>query len=100
MGVSYKGIQRIETLEYPRKTLREAILNAIVHSDYSGTYTNCESKLQVKNESLSIWNSGNLPEQLSIELLKQQHASIHRNRTLANLFLEQAILKFGAEGYL
>jgi len=92
--ISYKGIQRVETLEYPRKALREAILNAIVHRDYNGTFT----QMRVKNESLSIWNAGNLPEQLSIELLKQQHASIPRNRTLANLFFRAGYIEVWGRG--
>ena len=34
--IRYQGLQRIEKLEYPEDALREAILNAIVHKDYTG----------------------------------------------------------------
>ena len=34
--IHYQGLQRIEELEYPEDALREAILNAIVHKDYTG----------------------------------------------------------------
>ena len=34
--IRYAGLQRIEELEYPEDALREAILNAIVHRDYTG----------------------------------------------------------------
>lgn len=33
--ISYKGIQRIEKPEYPDAAIREAILNAIVHKNYT-----------------------------------------------------------------
>lgn len=33
--ISYEGLHRLETLEYPEAALREAILNAIVHIDYT-----------------------------------------------------------------
>ncbi|MDR3297649.1 MAG: putative DNA binding domain-containing protein, partial [Prevotellaceae bacterium] len=33
--ITYKGIQRVETYPVPRDALREALLNAIVHRDYS-----------------------------------------------------------------
>ncbi len=33
--ISYEGIQRVETYPVPRPALREAILNAIVHRDYT-----------------------------------------------------------------
>lgn len=34
--ISYEGINRIEKYEYPRDAVREALLNAIAHKDYSG----------------------------------------------------------------
>lgn len=34
--IRYQGLQRIEELEYPEEALREAILNSIVHKDYTG----------------------------------------------------------------
>lgn len=34
--ISYEGISRIEKYEYPRDAVREALLNAIAHKDYSG----------------------------------------------------------------
>src|SRR5699024_9162980 len=32
--ISYKGLERMEPLEYPEKALREMILNSIIHKDY------------------------------------------------------------------
>ena len=37
--ISYKGIHREEQLEYPDMALREAILNALIHRDYTGAVT-------------------------------------------------------------
>ena len=34
-GISYVGIQRVESLPVPEAALREAVLNAIIHKDYS-----------------------------------------------------------------
>jgi hypothetical protein len=34
-GISYRGIQRVETFPVPEAALREALLNAIIHKDYS-----------------------------------------------------------------
>ena len=82
--ISYNGIHRVEQLEYPPKALREAILNALIHRDYTGAVT----QIRVNNDSFEIWNSGLLPEELKIEMLFEQHASIPRNRSLANLFVK------------
>ena len=34
-SASFKGLERIEKQDYPEEALREALLNAIVHRDYS-----------------------------------------------------------------
>ena len=33
--ISYEGLQRVETYPIPRQAFREAVLNAIMHRDYS-----------------------------------------------------------------
>lgn len=35
--IDYEGIHRTETFEYPEAAVREALLNAIAHKDYSGS---------------------------------------------------------------
>ncbi|WP_373056691.1 hypothetical protein [Zunongwangia sp. H14] len=50
--ISYKGIERMEPLEYPETALRKAVLNAIIHKDYSSTYT----FLRVYDDRLYLWN--------------------------------------------
>ncbi|MDR1341975.1 MAG: hypothetical protein LBK18_01820, partial [Prevotellaceae bacterium] len=35
---SYEGLTRVETYEYPKDALREALLNAVAHKDYTGPY--------------------------------------------------------------
>lgn len=80
--ISYEGLQRIEGLEYPETALREAILNSIIHKDYSSTFI----FLRVYDGQLNIWNPGRLPDTLSIEQLKQKHSSYPRNRLIANVF--------------
>src|SRR6218665_161703 len=80
--IHYEGLQRIEGLEYPEAALREAILNAIVHKDYSGTTI----FLRVYDDRLIIWNPGELPSSLTVDLLKGKHASQPRNRLIADVF--------------
>lgn len=62
--------------------MREAVLNSIIHKDYSSTFI----FLRVYDDRLSIWNPGRLPDTLSIEQLKQTHSSYPRNRLIANVF--------------
>jgi ATP-dependent DNA helicase RecG len=57
--ISYQGIHRVETYPYPEAALREAVLNAIAHKDYSSG-----SPIQIKvyrEGGLFIWNDGEMP---------------------------------------
>ncbi|GGB07395.1 ATP-binding protein [Puia dinghuensis] len=92
--ISYKGLERMEPLEYPEPALREAILNAIIHKDYSSTYI----FLRVYDDRLHIWNPGNLPEELSIEELKKNHSSYPRNRNIANVFFKAGYIESWGRG--
>ena len=44
--ISFEGIHRREKLEYPYEALKEAIINALIHRDYTNT-----SNLQIKDKS-------------------------------------------------
>lgn len=74
--------------------LREAICNAIIHRDYSSTYT----FLRVFDDRLHIWNPGNLPEELQIDALKENHSSYPRNRNIANVFYKAGYIESWGRG--
>jgi ATP-dependent DNA helicase RecG len=92
--ISYKGLERLEPLEYPEAALREAVLNAIIHKDYSSTYT----FLRVYDDRLHLWNPGVLPEELTIEELKKDHSSYPRNRNIANVFFKAGYIESWGRG--
>ncbi len=76
-------VQREEKYEYPLDAIREAIVNAVVHRDYSSP-----SKIQIRifEDCLEIWNPGRLPEGWTVEKLKQKHESIPKNPLLFKQF--------------
>ncbi|MDE3212613.1 MAG: hypothetical protein KGM98_05205 [Bacteroidota bacterium] len=47
------------------EALREALVNAIAHKDYTGTTI----QIKVYDDKLVIWNPGTLPDHLNIEQL-------------------------------
>lgn len=79
--VSFEGINRIETPEYPIPALREMLLNALVHRNYMGAHT----QIRVYNNKISIWNDDFLPEGITLEALKQPHPSKPRNLIIADV---------------
>ena len=92
--ISYKGLERQEPLEYPEPALREAILNAIIHKDYSSTWV----FLRVYDDKMELWNPGRLPGELPIEKLKSRHSSYPRNPHIAEVFFKAGYIEAWGRG--
>jgi ATP-dependent DNA helicase RecG len=75
--------ERKETWEYPKKALREAIINAICHRNYEDTGN---VQVRVFDDRLEVWNPGLLPGNLTVEMLRRDHQSKPRNELIARCF--------------
>ena len=78
-----KGIQRQDIWDYPIEAIREAVINALIHKDYSST---AEIQIKIYDDKIWIWNPGKLPPQLTVDDLKKEHSSYPRNPLIANAF--------------
>ena len=78
-NISFKGMNRVETLEYPIDALREMMLNALIHRNYMGSPT----QIRVYDDKMEIWNEGSLPTTITLSQLKEKHSSHPRNPALA-----------------
>ena len=94
-AISYQGIQRVERLPVPEAALREALLNAIIHRDYS---VGAPIQIRVKDDRLSIWNPGELPEGWSVKKLLKQHSSRPYNPSVANAFFRAGEIEAWGRG--
>ena len=74
---------RIDIWEYPLEALREAIINALIHRDYT-IYS--PIYIKIYDDKLIITNPGRLLAPLTIEDLHKEHPSILRNPNIANIF--------------
>jgi ATP-dependent DNA helicase RecG len=73
--------------------IREAIVNAVAHRDYT---SNGSVQVMVFGDRVEIWNPGSLPPSLSLAQLRQPHGSIPANPLLAEpLYLTQYIERLG-----
>jgi ATP-dependent DNA helicase RecG len=93
--ISYEGISRIETYEYPKDALREALLNALTHKDYTGPYP---VQISVYKDKIMLWNYGQLPENWTIEDLLGKHSSQPRNPDIANAFFRSGYVELWGRG--
>ena len=81
--ISYDGLQRVETWPVPLPALREAVLNAVVHKDYT---SGAPIQISVYADKLMIWNSGRLSPEWTVKRLLGKHASAPFNPDVANAF--------------
>jgi ATP-dependent DNA helicase RecG len=94
-NIKYEGIHRRDILEYPYEALREAIINALIHRDYSG---NSQIQIRVYPDKLIIMNEGKLPPEIPVEKLKTNHLSIPRNTLLAKIFYYAGFIESWGHG--
>jgi len=94
-GISYEGIQRVESFPMPEPALREALVNAVVHRDYA---VPAPIQIRVYADRLSIWNPGELPESWTTATLLGPHASQPFNPDIANAFFRAGEIEAWGRG--
>lgn len=82
VAASFKGLERIEKSDYPEEALREALLNAIVHRDYSFSGSII---INVNDSEIEFISIGGLLPGLSTEDIRSG-ISQPRNKHLAEVF--------------
>ena len=95
--IRYEGAQRIEEFSYPDAALREALLNAIAHKDYSG---GTPIQISVYDNKMMFWNEGKLPEHWTIAQLSEKHPSKPHNPDIANAFFRAGLIESWGRGTL
>lgn len=81
--ISYKGLNMVETPPFPEESLREAIINAVMHNDYgSSTWI----QIRVWENRIRIDDSGGIPFDWTYEDLMSEHRSVPTNPNLAYVF--------------
>lgn len=93
--ISYEGVQRKETLPIPIEALREAVLNAIIHKDYT---SGIPIQISVYENKLMIWNEGELPQDWTVAKLKTKHPSRPYNPDIANAFFRAGLIESWGRG--
>ncbi len=95
MPISFQGIVRTEVSPYPRLAIREAVMNAIVHNEYS---SHVPIQIKVSKEGLTIYNEGGLPMGWTLDKLMGQHKSLPRNPSLATTFYRAGLIESFGRG--
>jgi ATP-dependent DNA helicase RecG len=96
-SISYEGLNRVEKYEYPKDAIREALLNAVSHKDYSG---GVPIQISVYSDKLIFWNEGQLPENWTVENLSIKHPSKPFNPDIANALFRSGYIESWGRGTL
>lgn len=81
---------------FPLVALREALVNALCHRDY--TIFGGAVSLAIYDDRLEIWSDGTLPFGLQPEDLKRDHPSRPRNPLIAKVFYLRGIIERWGRG--
>jgi ATP-dependent DNA helicase RecG len=93
--ITYEGLQRVETFLFPMQALREALLNAVIHKDYS---SGVPIQLSVYEHQIVLWNSGQLPHDWSHEKFLGKHPSVPYNPLVAAAFFRAGYVESWGRG--
>lgn len=96
-SISYDGLNRVEKYEYPKDAIREALLNAVSHKDYSG---GVPIQISIYNDKIIFWNEGQLPDNWTIEKLLTKHPSKPYNPDIANALFRSGYIESWGRGTL
>ena len=92
-------VRRTDRPEYPFEALREGLVNAFSHRDYSGFSGGVT--VGIYPNRIEIWNSGHFPEGLLPADLKKNHPSLPTNPDIAHVFYLRGLMeRIGRGGQL
>ncbi|QFU94575.1 ATP-binding protein [Amycolatopsis sp. YIM 10] len=86
-----RGAGRLDTWEYPEAALREAIVNAVAHRDYSPAARGTQVQIEMYPDRLLVRNPGGLFGPVTEDDLGEEGISSTRNATLLRLLEDVAI---------
>lgn len=82
--------RREEVWEYPLDAVREAVINAIAHRDYTEL---SEIQIRVYDDKLIVWSPGKLPLGITLDDLFKPHKSVLRNKLVAQVFYDIGLIE-------
>ena len=86
---------REEVWDYPLEALREAVINAVCHRDYTAP---SNTEVRIYDDQLIVWNPGGLPLGLTVEDLYKPHPSILRNKGIGSIFYDMGLIEQWGSG--
>lgn len=87
--------QRDEVWDYPLEAIRESIINAVCHRDYTMP---SNSEIRIYDDRLTIWNPGGLPLGITMDDLLKPHGSVLRNKGIGAVLYDMGLIEQWGSG--
>jgi ATP-dependent DNA helicase RecG len=87
--------EREQVWDYPLEALREAVINAVCHRDYT-ILSNIE--VRIYDDKLIVWSPGGLPSGITLDELYSPHSSKLRNKGIAEVFYDVELIEQWGSG--
>lgn len=84
-----RGFEPESKIEIPFEALREAILNAVAHRDYT---ISAPIRVIIFRDRIEIHSPGKLPNTVTIESIKVGGSIVHRNTTIYNILVKMGMV--------
>ncbi len=87
--------QRDEVWDYPLEAIRESIINAVCHRDYTMP---SNTEVRIYDDRLTIWSPGSLPLGITMEDLLKPHGSVLRNKGIGAVLYDMGLIEQWGSG--
>ena len=89
-------LERVDNPLIPPDALREIIVNALIHRDY--TIAGGAVSLATFDDRVEVWSAGRLPSGITTADLSREHDSIQRNPIIAEVFHRAGLIEKWGRG--
>ena len=93
--ISYDNVTRVETYPLPKAAVREAVYNAIIHSNYAALVP---IQIRIHEDAVYISNDCVFPVGWTVETLMERHRSQPYNPNIANGFFRAGYVETWGRG--
>ena len=93
--ISYDGLIRVERYPIPKDAMREAVFNALMHSNYD---SGVQIQIRIHENLVLISNDCVFPANWTAETLMQRHRSEQYNPKIANAFFRAGYVEAWGRG--
>ena len=89
-------LQRVDTPLIPPDAMREILVNALIHRDYS--IAGGAISLAIFDDRVEVWSAGTFPTGITPDMLTRQHLSVLRNPIIAGIFHRAGLIEQWGRG--